>query len=808
MPSPRRTGSGSSTAARGGSGERVSRVRADVCATVPPMSTPRFSHGWVPLNQAAKAQVAAQQQKQAAATQSASQQKAATTATTQATAAQTKAANAQTAAAKKAAAAKATADRKTAAQAKKDATAATKTAAQQHALDVVKQSDAQLAKEAAAGDKVAIREQKRRATASHKAAAAAKAASKASSKASAASSAKSAAAQSTALNQQFHANSGAKLTAAQAEMVYDLAMATGDAEVMDLAGKWRHGWIPLDAVAVAVKAKRYHGGGESAPKVSGPGRGKSRVGGEFTGERNKKGPAKLPDRAKRNGGLGAKPEASPSVYRGGLSPNDAVRAKRSELDQHAAAGSDVAKREIARRESRRAAAGGKIGGRKEGAPFTPKSEAPFASDPSGNKITPKDDGVVTAAKLASTDSQIAKVDAYQKALAVPKDQRTAEQVRTAAEAVEYAKTLKARKTHPVGAPVLAKQPGIEKETRGHVTGHTDAGMLKVQYSDRNGVQTVGTFNPAHTRVLTGQEAATHDFEHGSATARPGLKPDASNTAGTRTFKTLKQTRDEASVRGHSDAAIKKAVTASVHHQIPGELRSRRIGTVREFVSNGRGSGWSAQHAESDAPHAGGPFKTKREAVGALVLQHEAKHPEHAPNAPKPKDPLGGPGGPGDRPGGQMTLGQARPPKVDGPQTARKASPRVAEYKTAREAQDRRFEAANGSVGVHQTDTQEYRDYFGVGDHAGNPVEKRLTLKDHLANTAKSPEEKAHAEDYKSGVALGLRHGRALSDPAADTSQHDAEYDKLAARHTTDSFGSGYSDGVAAGASKPPRHPKR
>lgn len=29
---------------------------------------------------------------------------------------------------------------------------------------------------------------------------------------------------------------------------------------IELAGKWKHGWIPLDAVAAAVKAKRYHGG--------------------------------------------------------------------------------------------------------------------------------------------------------------------------------------------------------------------------------------------------------------------------------------------------------------------------------------------------------------------------------------------------------------------------------------------------------------------------------------------------------------------------------------------------------------------
>jgi len=44
---------------------------------------------------------------------------------------------------------------------------------------------------------------------------------------------------------------------------------------IELAGHWKHGWIPLDAVAAAVKAKRYKGG--DGREVRGKGRGGSVV---------------------------------------------------------------------------------------------------------------------------------------------------------------------------------------------------------------------------------------------------------------------------------------------------------------------------------------------------------------------------------------------------------------------------------------------------------------------------------------------------------------------------------------------------
>lgn len=57
-----------------------------------------------------------------------------------------------------------------------------------------------------------------------------------------------------------------------------------------------------------------------------------------------------------------------------------------------------------------------------------------------------------------------------------------------------------------------------------------------------------------------------------------------------------------------------------------------------------------------------------------------------------------------------------------------------DYRVARQAQDARYENATG-LPVGDTARQEYRDYFGVGDCAGAPVERRVTLRDWLKDHA-------------------------------------------------------------------------
>jgi hypothetical protein len=60
-------------------------------------------------------------------------------------------------------------------------------------------------------------------------------------------------------------------------------------------------------------------------------------------------------------------------------------------------------------------------------------------------------------------------------------------------------------THPVGATVDARQPGVDRVTRGTVSGHTDNGMVQVDYTDRHGATVTGTFNPSHTDVVPGTD---------------------------------------------------------------------------------------------------------------------------------------------------------------------------------------------------------------------------------------------------------------------------------------------------------------
>jgi hypothetical protein len=78
------------------------------------------------------------------------------------------------------------------------------------------------------------------------------------------------------------------------------------------------------------------------------------------------------------------------------------------------------------------------------------------------------------------------------------------------------------KSHPIGATVEARQPGIDNVTHGRVVGHTDSGMVRVAHTGHNGKPLVGTFNPAHTRVVTPGAAPTASAPHPAPhTLKPG-----------------------------------------------------------------------------------------------------------------------------------------------------------------------------------------------------------------------------------------------------------------------------------------------
>lgn len=84
---------------------------------------------------------------------------------------------------------------------------------------------------------------------------------------------------------------------------------------------------------------------------------------------------------------------------------------------------------------------------------------------------------------------------------------------------------------------------------------------------------------------------------------------------------------------------------------------------------------------------------------------------------------------------------------------------IDEYRAERDAQDRRYERSGVGWGKN---TQEYRDYFGVGDSSGPAREKRLTLRDWLRNNRGQREEDMLPEDHANwrGYQLGRAHSRA------------------------------------------------
>jgi hypothetical protein len=67
------------------------------------------------------------------------------------------------------------------------------------------------------------------------------------------------------------------------------------------------------------------------------------------------------------------------------------------------------------------------------------------------------------------------------------------------------------------------------------------------------------------------------------------------------------------------------------------------------------------------------------------------------------------------------------------------------YRTERQGQDARYEESTG-LDVTETWRQEYRDYFGIGDHAGRPVERRMNPTETWTEETEldSPEVRAEA----------------------------------------------------------------
>lgn len=142
------------------------------------------------------------------------------------------------------------------------------------------------------------------------------------------------------------------------------------------------------------------------------------------------------------------------------------------------------------------------------------------------------------------------------------------------------------------------------------------------------------------------------------------------------------------------------------------------------------------------------------------------------------------------------LAQSYLPQLAAPKRRRATPAHVLEYHAARAEQDRRFEDhTGGGISAADTHTQEYRDYFGTGDHRAGKVEDRITYREHLARRgAEAREDKARGRAYAAGVKLGRRHHSA----GLSTTAENAEFDQAAGKvEFPEHFEQGYGDGLSA-----------
>jgi pyruvate/2-oxoglutarate dehydrogenase complex dihydrolipoamide acyltransferase (E2) component len=129
------------------------------------------------------------------------------------------------------------------------------------------------------------------------------------------------------------------------------------------------------------------------------------------------------------------------------------------------------------------------------------------------------------------------------------------------------------------------------------------------------------------------------------------------------------------------------------------------------------------------------------------------------------------------------------------QKAKRTPQHLLDYHANRNAQNKRFEDHVGGGITHMdTHTQEFKDYFGVGDHStSGKVEDRITYQSHLRElSATKADERARNQSYKAGVALGKSHHNAGLSTAAENAQYDAHSANVL---HPDHFDQGYADGL-------------
>lgn len=617
-----------------------------------------------------------------------------------------------------------------------------------------------------------------------------------------------------------------KIDSLTRERLLEFANARPDAgereRLIDLAGKWKHGWIPLDEIAAAIKAKRMKGDGTRRPGtdsgvvsragktrldpkgaakhaaiVNGArGKGKPRraaAGDTMSAadraryERAFGRPAGTPAEAAREAALHGSPALStPSAdhearhaqirreikvrkdTRGGnvsfvaehsngvntVSARIPQQRGKTDHEHRLAAREALAKGiERDRPDRKPAAAGGQPGGD----PNVPSGHSLPVPGPAETHSVPELRNWLKNGSPQMQEQARAELARRAEAKAKGSPKRGLNDSGTR---YDNPTRLQSAQTHPVGTAVVARQPGIDGETQGVVAGHTANGMVEVGYKDRHGKIVRGTFNPAHVnRRIGGPEMPEH----------PGA---------------VQAARDKA-FRAQGEAQTAAAISTLASRDVPDLRRLAESKNVKPKVR-------AAAKAELD--RRGVKLETPEEVAARIGMTFPKPTVKGHTVIGEGTVERGSPGKAGAAAEPAAPAAPAKP--------KRKPSALHQEYRARREEQDRRFEAhAGGGVAATDTHTQEYQDYFGVGDHSTSPQEQRLTFKSFLEERRQGKEhERRSQQAYDAGAQLGAKHGEFEGDSAG----HEAEYRTAESVHGpdhSDLFGQGYSDGVIAGSQR-------
>jgi hypothetical protein len=452
------------------------------------------------------------------------------------------------------------------------------------------------------------------------------------------------------------------------------------AALIDLAGRWKHNWIPLDEIAAAIKAKKMKGDGKRRPKADWGQAVASRPSGKTRFD---------PKGAAQHAALtsGARSKARPPAR----APQPTAAASAVGNPVHDTARHAQIHREI---KVRKVTKGGNVS---------------FVAEHS-NGVNTVSARIPQQRGMTDHQHRLAAREALAKG--IKRDHADRQPAGTA-------------------RPSTTPPPGLESMTDAEVRHLAEANM-----GLRSSAARAELTRRAEARAAGSPRKGLNDYSPG---AKPTVKPSAPGKL------TSASTPDD---------FVAKASDEQLHAM----LADRRYASWRAKVNGELARRANAKHGDS-ATFSGQTFKVGervkmkervpgvglRQVRGEIVAHHGngsfTVRKDDGTEVRRIIDDLGHEG---------KAEAAAEPAAPAAPKKPRKPSALHQEYRTRREEQDRRFEAhTGGGVAAADTHTQEYKDYFGVGDHSTTPQEQRLTFKSFL-------EERRQGAEYERHPAAGVR----------------------------------------------------